>query len=116
MDNPRIRIARRTGQPDRRHLRTGPRPEAWKHGPDPVRQAQQRAYSVMRCQARYRGEPFHLTFRQYVRLWTPHWSRRGRGPFAVNLTRVNPRGPWAVGNCRMIARSQVQAHAHQFVK
>ena len=75
---------------------------------DPIQHEKYYAFLKHRAQARYRGEPYRLTWAQWQRLW-PHrlWQRRGRGAHSVRLTQIDATLGWSVQNCRI--RSH---HAH----
>ena len=93
--------------------RRGPRPHTWKYGPDPVIHHQHTAWLHNRVQARYRGEPYDLTFAEFCMLWQGHWHRRGRGWGCLNLTRRDTTVGWTVSNCRLQERSTI-THARNF--
>lgn len=75
---------------------------------NPIQHDKYYGYLKHRAQARYRGEPYHLTWAQWQRFWTDHqWQRRGRGAHSVRLTQIDATLGWSVQNCRI--RSH---HAH----
>jgi len=59
-----------------------------------------RAYVVAECQARYRGEPWHLTWDIWRDLWCQQdqYLLRGRGSKNLTLSRIDCYGPWAPHN------------------
>jgi hypothetical protein len=92
---------------DRRRIyasRTGPRPHLWSHGTCTATRAQARAFSVAACQARFRGEPFELTFTEYCAAWGTRWAQRGRASGGLCLTRINSSLPWRADNLRLMTR------------
>lgn len=81
----------------------GPRPHTWKiQGEIPHQQwiSWQRA----KAQARFRGEPFLLTFEDFQTKWLGYWELRGRGSDDWCLTREDPDGAWEKSNCEVIPR------------
>jgi hypothetical protein len=101
-----VRLTSR-GIPDQRFGPKGPQPHLWKHGPNPVLRAQARAHSVMRCQARYREEPWDLSLEDFVALWGTKWKWRGRLGQHVNLTRKDPNRAWSRSNCCLRVRGHI---------
>jgi hypothetical protein len=61
-------------------------------------------YSVQRGHARYRGIPFVLTFDEWKAIWeeSGHLSERGRNRDQYVMARIGDRGPYAVGNVKII--------------
>jgi len=70
------------------------------------------------CENRYRaverGEPWELTFEQWLKIWTVsgHLHERGnkRGNFC--LSRISDKGAYAVGNVRIITVVQKTREVH----
>jgi len=93
--------------------RTGPRPHTWTYGPDPETHHQHTAWLHNRVQARFRSEPYSLTFAQFCSLWQGEWHRRGRGWQHLNLTRRDPALGWTEDNCRLAERGTI-THAYNF--
>lgn len=85
---------------------TGPRPEMWKIGPDPVRHAQYIAYGRAKCQASFRGEGWDLTFEEYEAMWQGRWHLRGRTKNTLCLARIDYDQPWSITNCDIITRAE----------
>jgi len=94
----------------------GPRPHAWRSGPDPVAHAQYRAYIQQRNQAQFRGEIWNLTLAEWRELWADLWPLRGRGREDYCMTRRDWTGDWTVDNTHVITRRQhAQMHGrHRF--
>jgi len=84
----------------------GPRPLAWKSGPDPVVHAQYIAWLRARSQAHFRREPWDLTFDQYRELWHDNWHRRGRTRDTLCLSRRDYDLGWCVDNCELLTRRE----------
>jgi NUMOD3 motif-containing protein len=57
-----------------------------------------------RMSANERGIPFLLTFEQWWRIWqdSGHWEDRGRGRNQYCMARFGDKGPYAIGNVRII--------------
>jgi len=82
----------------------GPRPGAWRSGPDPYRHSQYRAYMQQRNQAQFRGEDWQLTFEEWLNLWGQDFDRRGRRGDNLCLTRWDLEDSWTVTNCILMSR------------
>lgn len=91
-------------------MRKGPAPWTWKTGPDPVRHEQYVAWHRARAQCRFRGEPWNLTFDEWVEFWGADWSRRGRGPGQVRMTRRDWNQPWQKDN--MVKMEQIEHNTY----
>lgn len=85
---------------------TGPRPHVWRSGPDPVLHRCFLAYVQCRNQARFRSEPWDLTWEQWARHWEGLWHRRGRTADSLCITRRDGRGAWTDSNVIIITRQQ----------
>ena len=71
-----------------------------RHHQDPTEHEKYYAFLKHRAQARYRGEPYDLTWAQWQRLWPQKlWNRRGRAPHSVRLTQIDPTQGWCEQNC-----------------
>lgn len=59
-----------------------------------------------RCQAKYRKEPWELTWEEFQCFWQPdqRYLRIGRSTNSLVLTRVDSRKPWNTKNCVIITR------------
>ena len=70
-----------------------------------------RAFRQSRYRAARRGIPFPMTFDQWRRIWqkSGHWHERGTGRGKYQMARIGDRGPYAVGNVKIIT------HEHQQV-
>jgi hypothetical protein len=85
---------------------TGPRPQAWKTGPDPVVHEKYRAWVQCRNQAQWRGEIWKITFEQWQQMWTGKWDKRGRSSDALCITRCDMSLPWSEANAIIISRRE----------
>lgn len=59
-----------------------------------------------RCQARYRGEDWQLTFEEYCVFWKTQarYYSRGKESHQLVLTRFDPEDAWDRDNCCIIDR------------
>jgi hypothetical protein len=57
-------------------------------------------YIRHKMNAKARGVPFQLTYRQWLAVWTlsGKWRRRGSRPRQYVMCRKGDRGPYAIGN------------------
>ena len=70
---------------------------------DPVQHDKYYAFLKHQSQARYRQEPYALTWAQWQRVWPAElWHRRGRAPHSLRLIRVNPNKSWHEKNCAVV--------------
>ena len=65
-----------------------------------------RAWLVLHCQARYRGEECEITEQEFFDLWAPYWLRRGRGSSDITMTRIDPESAWRRDNVEFITRKE----------
>ena len=86
-------------------MSAGPKPHLWVSGPDPLAHAQYRSFSQQRNQARWRGEPWNLTFQQYQTVWGDQWHRKGRDSDQLCMTRINELGEWGIHNVMLMTRA-----------
>jgi hypothetical protein len=74
--------------------------------PTPLDRAKHRAWLVLCCQARFRGEECTITEQEFFELWAPHWSQRGRGSNDITMTRRDSDLPWTSDNVEFITRKE----------
>jgi hypothetical protein len=65
-----------------------------------------RAWLVLCCQARFRGEECLITESEFFELWEPHWPNRGRGSSDITMTRRDSDLPWTKDNVEFITRKE----------
>jgi len=81
-------------------------PTTWKYGPDDFTHESHYAYLKHRSQARFREEPYDLTFEEWHSLWTPETlANRGRTIDSWVLTRSDWDGPWSLDNVEIVDRA-----------
>ena len=83
----------------------GPRPQTWITGTDPDTHDQYRAFVQCRNQARFRSEPWELTFDQWCEHWAGRWHLRGRTADSLCITRRDCALPWSDSNVIVITRT-----------
>lgn len=74
-------------------------------GDDYDRQAKYYAFLYHRAQAKYRKEPYDLTWEQWDTVWSNDlWIQRGRGADDLCISRTDPNDSWNTDNIRIIPR------------
>jgi hypothetical protein len=83
-----------------------PTPEKWLSGPDPHRHEMFTAWHKHRAQARFRKEPYELSFEDFITVWGSYteFKCRGKTPESLCMTRRIDSGAWSVANCEIITR------------
>ena len=74
-------------------------PERWKQGPDNNKRIVNRWFLMAKAQAKYRDEPWEITFEDYWAFWNGYTNRRGKGADDYQLKRINEKAPWHKSNC-----------------
>ena len=95
-----------TTHTSRKGIKLGARPDQWLTGPDPVTHDSYYAWLQCRNQARFRSEPWDLTFDEWQRAWAGLWHRRGRKSDQLCITRQDGEGSWTRDNVIVITRRQ----------
>ena len=83
-------------------------PERWKWGPNKEKKLVNRWFLMARAQAKYRDEPWNLTFADYWNFWADHTERRGKKANDLQLKRIDETKPWHRKNCWLVARGNIQ--------
>ncbi len=67
-----------------------------------------RQYSQHKASAKQRGIPFLLSYTEWLAIWqaSGHLSERGRGREKYCMARFGDRGPYAVGNVKIVQNAQ----------
>jgi hypothetical protein len=65
-----------------------------------------RAWLVHRSQARYRHEEHLVTLEEYRSIWGDNFTRRGRSPEDLTMTRIDDEKGWTVDNIKIISREE----------
>lgn len=70
-----------------------------------------RAYARAKCQADFRYEDWHLTWKDWCEFWPNEtiWAMRGRSANSLCLTRRDPEKPWDRKNCCLLPRVNIAA-------
>jgi hypothetical protein len=79
------------------------RPERWKYKTKEQRLVN-RWYLMAKAQARFRHEPWELTFWDYYSHWRGNTHLRGRSEHSKSITRINDRQPWRPDNIVLVLR------------
>ena len=81
-------------------------PNNWKSGPEPIMHEMYYAWSKHRAQARYRSEPYELTWADWQVIFanTDDFLNRGRQAECIVLTRRDTDLAWSLDNCELITR------------
>ncbi len=72
------------------------------------------AYCFHKANAKYRGVPFLLTYRQWLCIWctSGHWRERGNRPQQYVMARKGDRGAYACGNVSIKTNAQNRQEAY----
>ena len=95
-----------TTKTSKKGIPLGRRPHQWVSGPDEEDNRSYYAWLQCRNQARYRREPWDLTFEQWQAVWAGLWHRRGRSGEQLCITRRDGEGSWTLDNVIIITRRQ----------
>lgn len=63
-------------------------------------------FSRHRSQAKYRGEPYTLTFEQYCSVWGNRFELKGRSPTDLCMSRKDTSLGWCIDNVHILERSE----------
>jgi hypothetical protein len=94
----------------------GQYPDLWISGPDPLDHDKFVKWHKHRSQARFRGEPYDLTFQDWLDIWRDpqDWYNRGTSCDAVCLTMSDLELGWTKGNVEIITRAeQLRRHGER---
>jgi hypothetical protein len=84
--------------------RPGPQPHLVKY--PGILATQRRAYARMKAQAKFRREPFALTWDEFYSIWAPVWEHRGRSLEQLCLSRIDWTEAWEINNVQIITREE----------
>lgn len=93
--------------------KTGPRPNAWITGPDPLVHEMYKTFVQAKNQANFRSEPWTLTFDDYQALWREHWVHKGRTKNHYCMTRTDVEKSWELGNVEVLPRYEHFSRANR---
>ena len=88
----------------RRGKGLGPRPDLWLVGPDPKLKRLRRRWLMARCQAKFWGQVWRLSWEQYRDTWSPHIDELGRTKESLNLVRRDTTRGWTIKNVHLMNR------------
>ena len=89
------------------------RPHTWLTGPDEYKHQMYSPWQCMSAQARFRGEPWDLSFEDFYDIWQGHWDDRGRSSDDLCMTRADYELAWSKDNIILITRAEHCRHAAQ---
>jgi hypothetical protein len=86
----------------------GIRPHTWVSGSDLVDHRLYIDCQRSRAQAKFRGEVWTITEREYIDLWRKGdlYLNKGRSPEQYCLTKIDPEKDWSLDNVHIITRLQ----------
>ena len=91
-----------------------PQPNKWKYGPAKDLRDKNTAFLKMRCQARFRGEPWKITFHEIDKIWDDNsWARKGPKGWNLCMSRIDPKKSWSKNNVHILTRSKNQLRINQ---
>lgn len=93
----------RHGTPDRRYGAKGPQQDRWLITDPELRQLRYR-FLRARCQARYWGQEWTLTWKQFAEVCKPYMDKMGRNVNDMNITRKDLAKGWIKKNVQMMKR------------
>jgi len=82
----------------------GPRPWAWRVGPDPEVRRHRRRFCMARSQARFWGQEWTILWDDYLDLFKTAPGKWSRDANALNLVRVDTREGWHIWNVQLMTR------------
>lgn len=68
------------------------------------------AYLRLKCQAKYRNEPFAITEQEFEQLWAGRIHLKGRGKGKLRMTRLDRQQPWSVSNIIIGTQSEIDLY------
>jgi hypothetical protein len=90
-------------------------PETWKSGPDLFQREKYYAYLKHKSQARFRNEPYDLTWADWQTLWPDdRFDKRGRSKESLCISRLNRNDSWNLNNCLVTERYNHLKRAKEF--
>jgi hypothetical protein len=93
--------------------KTGPRPNAWITGTDPLVHEMYRTFVQARNQANFRKEQWDLSFDDYQALWREHWHDKGRTVDDYCMARRDVELAWDLGNVEVLSRHEHFSRANR---
>lgn len=89
-------------------------PKYWSTGPDPVIRDMYYGFLKHRAQARFRSEPYSLTWEDWQCLWNKDsWQHKGKQMHSLTLTRVCRDLPWDLSNCVVCERRLINNYGRR---
>lgn len=95
------------GRIDTRYIKTGPRPDRWSTGPDPLLRRLRYKFLRARVQARYWCQPWEITWEEYQEIMWEVLSQHGRSLDSLNLARKDRNLGWHKDNVMLRPRKEI---------
>ena len=90
-------------------------PNRWMTGPDPLTHDKHYAFLKHRAQANHRGEDYHLTFEDWLSIWSDDdFLKRGRGKEDLCLYKIEIDGPWDLSNVQVGTRMEYLSRGKEY--
>ena len=90
-------------------------PDNWITGPDEIEHDKYYAWLKHRCQAKYRGEDYSLTWEQWQTLWpNDKWFERGRSKHSLCLIQIDRAAGWHYNNVEVVERVEYLKRASEY--
>jgi len=65
------------------------------------------SWSRMKAQAKFRNEPWDITWEQYQEIWAGRWHLRGSTPGSLCISRIDWSDGWHMDNIELVFREQL---------
>lgn len=85
-------------------LQSGPDPDSWMTGPDPVVRDHRRRWSRAKAQARFWGQEWTIIWEDYLDLLKTAPGEWSRDAEALNLARIDTSEGWHIWNVKLMRR------------
>lgn len=90
-------------------------PDTWVTGPNLLTREKYYAYLKHRAQARFRKEPYQLSWEDWQTLWSDSdFQKRGRSKNDLCLARLDHLGAWELCNVVVCTRLEVLKRASEY--
>lgn len=84
----------------------------WQTTDDAELNSQRRQFTQQRNQALWRNEIWQLEWAEWIKMWQPYWSRRGRTANSLCMVRKDYTRPWHKDNVKLIERGDHVRRQH----
>jgi hypothetical protein len=69
-----------------------------------IQKEQRLSWNRMKAQAKFRDEPWDISWEEFRTIWATKWHQRGRDITSLCLTRIDWNEPWTVANTQIVTR------------